>query len=157
MIIESIEEAKIHLKPHNRVIGLDLGSKTIGVALSDQSMTIASPLKVIKRTKFSQNLIELQEIINKFNICGIILGWPLNMNSTEGPRTQATRAFARNLEKSIALPIIFWDERLSTVAAEKVLIEADVSRKRRQLLIDKMAATYILQGALDRLNYFQRK
>ena len=79
------------------------------------------------------------------------------MNSTEGPRTQATRAFARNLEKSIALPIIFWDERLSTVAAEKVLIEADVSRKRRQLLIDKMAATYILQGALDRLNYFQRK
>ena len=157
MIIESIEEAKIHLKPHNRVIGLDLGSKTIGVALSDQSMTIASPLKVIKRTKFSQNLIELQEIINKFNICGIILGWPLNMNSTEGPRTQATRAFARNLEKSIALPIIFWDERLSTVAAEKVLIEADVSRKRRQLLIDKMAATYILQGALARLNYFQRK
>ena len=100
MIIESIEEAKIHLKPHNRVIGLDLGSKTIGVALSDQSMTIASPLKVIKRTKFSQNLIELQEIINKFNICGIILGWPLNMNSTEGPRTQATRAFARNLEKN---------------------------------------------------------
>ncbi len=157
MIIESIEEAKIHLKPYNRVIGLDLGSKTIGIALSDQSMTIASPLKVIKRTKFSQNLIELQEIINKFNICGIVLGWPLNMNSTEGPRTQATRAFARNLEKSIVLPIIFWDERLSTVAAEKVLIEADVSRKRRQLLIDKMAATYILQGALDRLNYFQRK
>lgn len=157
MIFENIEEAKIHLKPNNRVIGLDLGSKTIGIALSDQSMRVASPLKVLKRIKFTDNLNELQVIIHEFSICGIVLGWPLNMNSTEGPRTQATKAYAKNLEKSIEVPIIFWDERLSTIAAEKVLIKADVSRKKRKLLIDKMAATYILQGALDRLNYIQIK
>lgn len=137
------------LAPGARVLGLDLGSKTIGMALSDTSRTIASPLDTIRRGKFAKDSARLAEICESHEIGAIILGLPLSMDGTEGPRVQSTRAFARNLSRVIDIPIAFWDERLSTAAVTRTLIEADRSRKRRAELVDKMAAAYILQGALD--------
>lgn len=138
-----------------RLAGLDLGTKTIGVAISDTGQSIATGLETIKRRKFKQDSARLLEIIEEQEITALILGLPLNMDGTEGPRAQSTRAFARNLTPLLELPIIFWDERLSTVSAERALIEADSSRKRRKEVIDKMAATIILQGALDRLQHLR--
>lgn len=132
-----------------RVLGIDLGSKTIGLALSDSSRTIASPLETIRRSKFSKDSKTLADICAAHDIHGIILGLPLSMDGSEGPRVQSTRAFARNLSAVIDIPIGFWDERLSTAAVTRTLLEADRSRKRRAELVDKMAAAYILQGALD--------
>jgi len=132
-------------------LGLDLGTKTIGVALSDLSRTIASPMLTIPRTKFQGDADRLIALIAEHEIAAMILGLPLNMDGSEGPRCQSTRAFAVNLAKRTECAIAFWDERLSTVAAERVLIEADRSRARRKVLIDKVAAAFILQGALDRL------
>jgi putative Holliday junction resolvase len=133
------------------LIGLDLGTKTIGVALSDLSRRIASPLLVIARTKFTADAEALLQEAGKHQAAGFVLGLPLNMDGSEGPRAQATRAFARNLAGKTDLPIVLWDERLSTAAVTRTLIEADASRKRRGEVVDKMAAAYILQGALDRL------
>ena len=131
--------------------GLDLGERTIGVAVSDRRGRIATPLSTIRRVKFAQDAAELLRIVAARGIGGLILGLPVNMDGSEGPRCQSTRAFARNLERLTDLPIGFWDERLSTVAAERALLEADTSRKRRAEVIDHVAAAYILQGALDRM------
>jgi putative Holliday junction resolvase len=139
-----------------RLLGIDLGTKTMGLALSDVSRTIASGLTTLSRRKFSVDAPRLLALAEEHGVGGFVLGLPINLNGTEGPRAQATRAFARNLSKLTALPILLWDERLSTAAAERVLLEADTSRRRRATVIDKIAATLILQGALDRLKRFDR-
>ena len=151
MIYEEVSEFANELQSDNSLIGLDLGTKTIGVAVSDIIRSVATPIKTIKRKKFSIDSDQLLGIISVKNCCGIIFGLPKNMDGSEGPRAQATRAFARNFSKKTTLPISFWDERLSTVAAEKALLEADTTRKRRAEVIDHVAAAYILQGFLDRL------
>lgn len=133
------------------ILGLDLGAKTIGIAVSDRLRITATALETIRRSKFAADAARLDRIIAGRDIAAIVLGLPLNMDGSEGPRCQATRAFARNLAGRIDLPITFWDERLSTVAVERTLLAADASRKRRREVIDKLAAAYILQGALDRL------
>lgn len=139
------------IPPTGRIMGLDLGTKTIGVAISDGMRYSATPLETIKRTKFTQDAIRLEELIAQNNITAIILGLPLNMDGSEGPRVQSTRAFARSLAQRITLPIAFWDERLSTSAVTRMMIDADLRRDRRAEIVDKLAASYILQGALDRL------
>jgi putative Holliday junction resolvase len=133
------------------LLGLDLGTKTIGVAVSDALRYSATPLETIRRTKFTADAVALEALISANGAVGIVLGLPLNMDGSEGPRAQSTRAFARNLGQRIALPIAFWDERLSTSAVTRMLIEADTRRDRRAEVVDKLAASYILQGALDRL------
>jgi putative Holliday junction resolvase len=139
------------LRPGARLLGLDLGTKTIGLALSDVSRSVATPFKTLKRGKFSEDARVLRELIATHDVGGLVIGLPLNLDGTEGPRAQSTRAFARNLAAQVEVPIVFWDERLSTAAVERHLIEADATRKRRAEVIDRMAAAYILQGALDRL------
>lgn len=135
------------------LVGLDLGTKTIGVAISDGLRQVASPLEVIRRRKFTLDAQTLIALLADRGVAGVILGLPLNMDGSEGPRAQSTRAFARNLSALVPWPITFWDERLSTVAAERALLEADTSRARRAEVIDQVAAGYILQGALDRMRY----
>ena len=147
-----INEIKSALKKGERLLGLDLGSKTIGIALSDTRLTIASSMETIKRIKFTKDAENLMAIIHQQNIGGLIIGLPKNMDGSEGPRCQSTRQFAKNLLEKIDLPIAYWDERLSTVAVTRTLLEADTSRKRRAELVDKMAAAYILQGALDNIS-----
>ncbi len=137
--------------------GLDFGDKTIGIAVSDLRRQVATPLSTIRRVKFTEDADALMALCTARGIAGLILGLPRNMDGSEGPRAQATRACARNLSRLTALPIGFWDERLSTVAAERALLEADTSRKRRSEVIDHVAAGYILQGALDRLGYLMRE
>jgi putative holliday junction resolvase len=151
--IEVIADFAALLPPGSRLIGMDLGTKTIGLALSDVNRSIATPLQTIRRVKFTPDVALLLAIAAEHQIAGFVLGLPVNMDGSEGPRAQATRAFARNLNKLSPLPILLWDERLSTSAAERTLIEADTSRKRRAEVIDKMAAGIILQGALDRLRH----
>ena len=144
-------------QPHARgLAGLDLGDKTIGVAISDTRLATATPILTVKRRKFTTDAAELLTVLDKHEICGIVLGLPRNMDGSEGPRCQKTRAFARNLAQLTELPITFWDERLSTVAAERALLEADTTRKRRAEVIDHVAAAYILQGALDRLGHLRQ-
>lgn len=128
-----------------------MGTKTVGLALSDVTRSIATPYETIKRTKFTADAKEIAYIVAKEGVGGLVIGLPLNLDGSEGPRAQSTRAFARNLAAHVELPMTFWDERLSTAAVERHLIEADASRKRRGEVIDRMAAAYILQGALDRL------
>ncbi len=152
MIHDEFEDFAAALKPMSALMGLDLGEKTIGVAVSDRTRGVASPLETVRRKKFTLDSARLLEIIGDREIGGILLGLPKNMDGSEGPRCQSTRAFARNLSRLTDLPISFWDERLSTVAAEKALLEADTTRKRRGQVIDHVAAGYILQGALDRLS-----
>ena len=139
------------LPPRGALIGLDLGTKTIGVAASDPDRRLATPVETIARKGFGLDAERLFELAAERRAVGFVLGLPVNMDGTEGPRAQATRAFARNLAKLTALPIALWDERLSTAAVERALIEADVSRDKRKAVIDQHAAAYILQGALDRL------
>ena len=146
-----IEELPSKLQREARLLGLDVGTKTVGLALSDVTRTIATPYETLRRTKFTADAKAIAEIVAKEGVGGLIIGLPLNLDSSEGPRAQSTRAFARNLAAHIDLPMAFWDERLSTAAVERHLIEADASRKRRAEVIDRMAAAYILQGALDRL------
>ncbi len=134
-----------------RLMGLDLGTKTIGIATGDHTRTIATPRMTIERTKFQADAKALLEFASKEGIGLIILGLPLNMDGSEGPRAQATRAFARNLAKLTPLPVVFWDERLSTVAVERAMLEADLSRAKRAAHVDKLAAAFILQGLLDAL------
>jgi putative Holliday junction resolvase len=133
-----------------RLMGVDLGTKTIGLALSDVERRIATPLETIKRVKFTPDAARIKQLVEQHGVGGLVVGLPLNMDGTEGPRAQATRAFVRNLQPLLSLPILFWDERLSTVAVTRTLLDADASRSRRADLVDKMAAAYILQGALDR-------
>ena len=151
MICDTIEGFAAALKPNRAIAGLDYGDKTIGVAISDLRRMVATPTEIIRRVKFTEDAARLMEIVRARDIHGLILGLPLNMDGSEGPRVQSTRAFARNLARLTDLPIFFWDERLSTVAAERALLEADTSRKRRKEVIDAVAAGYILQGALDRM------
>lgn len=142
------------LPPRGRLLGLDLGEKTIGLALSDSAQQIASPLETLTRRKFTQDAAALQKLMTARAVVGLVFGLPVNMDGSEGPRCQATRQFARNLQElaSVTQAIAFWDERLSTAAVERFLIaEADMTRQRRDQVVDKMAAAYILQGALDAL------
>ena len=156
MIVEDVA-AFLAALPRNRAIcGLDLGDKTIGFAVSDLRRQVATPVTVIRRVKFTEDAARLMALVNERAIAGIVLGLPLNMDGSEGPRVQSTRAFARNLVKLTDLPITYWDERLSTVAAERALLEGDASRAKRAQVIDQVAAGYILQGALDRMGYMER-
>jgi putative Holliday junction resolvase len=138
------------LAPRARLMGFDLGTKTIGLALSDVEKRIATPLETIKRVKFTPDAARIRTLLDQHDVGGLVIGLPLNMDGSEGPRCQATRAFARNLGPLVARPILFWDERLSTMVVTRTLIDADASRARRAEVVDKMAAAYILQGALDR-------
>lgn len=149
-------EAFTKLLGPGRLIGIDAGTKTLGLALSDVTRVIGSALETIQRTKFSVDAKRLLDITAKHSVQGFVLGLPSNLDGTEGPRAQATRAFARNLNALTPLPILLWDERLTTVEAERMLIQADASRKRRAEVIDKLAATLILQGALDRMRMLNR-
>ncbi|MFK7745477.1 MAG: Holliday junction resolvase RuvX [Roseobacter sp.] len=153
MIFEQAEDFIAALPQMQGLAGLDLGTQTIGVAVTDTFLSVATPLETIKRRKFMLDAARLSDIIAERRIGGLVLGLPRNMDGSEGPRCQSTRAFARNLEKvdGLNLPLMYWDERLSTVAAERALLEADTSRKRRAEVIDHVAAGYILQGALDRI------
>jgi putative holliday junction resolvase len=146
-----IEELPALLQPEARLLGLDVGTKTIGMALSDVTRSVATPFHTVRRTKFTEDVVAIEMAIGEHGVGAVVIGLPLNLDGSEGPRAQSTRAFARNLAARIAVPILFWDERLSTAAVERHLIEADASRKRRAEVIDRMAAAYILQGALDRL------
>lgn len=137
-----------------RLIGIDLGTKTLGLALSDVNRSIASGLTTLSRTRFAVDAGKLLALAAEHGVGGFVLGLPFNLDGSQGPRVQATRAFARNLGKLTPLPILLWDERLTTAAAERVLLEADASRRRRAQVIDKVAATLILQGALDRMKLF---
>jgi putative Holliday junction resolvase len=139
------------LAKDQRLLGLDVGTKTIGLALSDVTRTVATPHDTIRRKKFSDDAKTIRDIVENNQIGGLVIGLPINLDGSEGPRAQSTRAFARNLARHVPLPMLLWDERLSTKAVERHLIEADASRKRRAEVIDRMAAAYILQGVLDRL------
>jgi len=147
-----IAELKPLLARDQRLLGLDLGTKTIGLALSDLTHMVATPLSTIARTKFMADADALLKVIDKQGVGALVLGLPISMDGTEGPRCQSTRQFAANLMKLRDLPIGLWDERLSTAAVTRTLLEADTSRKRRGEVVDKMAAAYILQGALDALS-----
>jgi putative Holliday junction resolvase len=155
VIFEDIAEFAAALPPMRALAGLDLGTKTIGVAVSDPFLSVSTPLETIRRVKFTQDAAALQKILTHRSVGGLVLGLPMNMDGSEGPRAQATRAFARNLDRLVEMPITFWDERLSTVAAERALLEADTSRKRRAEVIDHVAAGFILQGVLDRLAHLK--
>jgi putative Holliday junction resolvase len=140
-----------NLPSTGKLLGLDLGTKTIGVAVSDGMRYTATPLETIARTKFTADAARLLELVTENAAVAFVLGLPLNMDGSEGPRAQSTRAFARNLAQRTDLPIVFWDERLSTSAVTRMLIEADTRRDKRAEVVDKLAASYILQGFLDRL------
>lgn len=160
MIHDTPDAFAAALPPMRGLLGLDLGTKTIGVALSDRLLNSATALETIARTKFTTDADHLAALLARHEAGGIVLGLPRNMDGSEGPRAQATRGFARNLARRpdfAALPITFWDERLSTVAAERALLEADTTRKRRAEVIDAVAAGYILQGALDRLRHMRNQ
>ena len=152
MAVIDLTELPALLPRYCALMGLDLGEKTIGVAVSDATRMVSSPLELIRKTKFSQDAEQLFRIMDGRKVSALVIGLPLNMDGSEGPRCQSTRAFARNLTALTDLPIGFWDERLSTVAAERALLEADASRARRAEVIDHVAAGFILQGALDRLH-----
>lgn len=152
---DTLDDFVAALPPQGGIAGLDLGDKTIGVAISDLRRGVATPVTVIRRVKFTQDAAALLALLAERGAVAVILGLPRNMDGSEGPRAQGTRAFARNLARLSPLPIGFWDERLSTVAAERALLEADTSRKRRKEVIDQVAAGYILQGALDRLAHMR--
>ena len=152
MSVVTLGEMKSELARGRRLLGLDLGEKTIGLALSDGALIVATPMETIRRGKFAADAERLQALIAEHEIGGLIVGLPMNMDGTEGPRCQSVRQFAANLLARFDIPVAFWDERLSTAAVTRTLIEADVSRRRRREVVDKMAAAYILQGVLDRLS-----
>jgi putative Holliday junction resolvase len=154
MTVVPLAELPARLAAGSRLLGLDLGTKTIGLAISDSALRVASPLETLRRGKFTHDAEALCRLIDAREIGGLVLGLPVNMDGSEGPRCQSVRQFAANLAEvaGLALPIAFWDERLSTAAVERLLVEeADMSRRRRAQVVDKMAAAYILQGALDAL------
>jgi putative Holliday junction resolvase len=144
-------DLKTFLKPGERLLGLDVGTKTIGMALSDTRLVIATPFDTIRRTRFRDDLVRIKLEVAKHGVGGIVVGLPLALAGGEGPRAQGVRQFAKNLLAQLDLPLTFWDERLSTAAVERGMIEADITRKRRSQIVDRAAAAYILQGLLDRL------
>ncbi len=156
MGVLTIEELATALQPGQPIAGLDLGTKTIGLAVSDLGRRLANPRPVLRRTKFTQDAETLLAFAAKEKIVAFVIGLPMNMDGSGGPRVQATRAFVRSMQDKTELPFIFWDERLSTVAAERALLEMDVSRAKRAERIDSAAASFILQGALDRLSALSR-
>jgi putative Holliday junction resolvase len=155
-VFEAIADFALAVPRDTGLAGLDLGEKTIGVAVSDRMLSVATPLLTIRRKKFGLDAAAILEVAQARNLGGLVLGLPRNMDGSEGARCQSTRAFARNLSALTDLPITFWDERLSTVAAERALIEADMSRAKRAEVIDHVAAGVILQGVLDRLAVLRR-
>ena len=157
MIVDDTHSFAMALPGDGALLGLDLGEKTIGLAISDLRRSVATPIETIRRKKFGIDAARLREICADRAVVGLVLGLPRNMDGSEGPRCQSTRAFARNFAQGWEEPITFWDERLSTVAAEKALLEADTTRKRRAEVIDHVAAGYILQGLLDRLAAMKRQ
>jgi putative holliday junction resolvase len=156
MATQTIEELAAALQAGQPVAGLDLGTKTIGIAVSDLGRRLANPRPVIKRVKFTKDAEVLLALAAKEKVAAFIIGLPVNMDGSEGPRVQATRAFVRTMGEKTDIPFVYWDERLSTVAAERALLEMDVSRAKRAERIDSAAASFILQGALDRLAFLQR-
>ncbi|MGR9163405.1 Holliday junction resolvase RuvX [Rhizobium leguminosarum] len=156
MTVLTIEEMAETLAPRQAIAGLDLGTKTIGLSMSDLGRRFATPRTVIRRVKFTIDAQALLDFAAAEKVAGFIIGLPMNMDGSAGPRVQATRAFVRNMEQKTALPFVYWDERLSTVAAERTLLEMDVSRAKRADRIDSAAASFILQGALDRLSLLAR-
>jgi|SRR6185312_13720785 len=142
--------------PGMRLLGLDLGEKTIGLALSDRLLTVATPMETLKRGKFAADAARLDSIISEHQVGGLVVGLPLNLDGSDGPAAQSARAFGRNWSGHSTIPLVFWDERLSTLAVTRTLLDADASRKRRAEVVDKMAAAYILQGALDRLRHLKQ-
>lgn len=149
MLVCKPQALKSALVPGQRLIGLDVGSKTVGIALSDTRLSIASPYSTLKRAKFSAIAAQLAELAGKEGVGGVVIGLPINMDGSEGPKCQSVRQFQSNLQERLDLPMVFWDERLSTAAVTRTMIEADLTRKRQKEVVDKMAAAYILQGALD--------
>lgn len=148
---DDFEQQAAAFGPRGTLLGLDLGDKTIGVASCDPDRKVATPVTTIRRTKFTPDAEKLKILADERAAVGLVIGLPLNMNATEGPRAQATRAFARNLARLLPLPVAFWDERLSTAAMERALVGLDTSRAKRAKKIDESAAAFILQGAIDRL------
>ena len=157
MPAEDVLQALAGLPRGPRLMGVDLGTKTIGLALSDVERRIATPLQTIRRTKFQADAAALLALAERHGVAGLVIGLPLNMDGSDGPRVQSTQSFVRNLGRLSPLPVVYWDERLSTVAVTRTLIAADRSRARRAELVDKMAAAYILQGLLDRLAAILRR
>ncbi len=156
MTLINIDDLATELPPMGRLIGLDPGKKTVGVALSDLTRMVASPAEHLKRGKFADLAAHLDELIQTEEVAGIVVGLPLNMDGSEGPSAQSARQFAENLEAKLDIAVVLWDERLSTAAVERAMIDADLTRKRRRERVDKLAAAYTLQGALDylaRINY----
>ncbi|MBM3548454.1 MAG: Holliday junction resolvase RuvX [Alphaproteobacteria bacterium] len=153
MAIRNISELKSLIRPGDRLLGLDLGTKTIGLAIADATHSIATPLDTIRRIKFTKDIEALFKVVDGRQVGALVLGLPLNMDGSEGPRCQSVRQFATNLMAKREIEIAFWDERLSTAAVTRTLLDADASRKRRGELVDKMAAAYILQGALDAMRH----
>jgi putative Holliday junction resolvase len=153
MTVIDLDQLAAQLVPGRRLLGLDLGEKTIGLALSDTGLSVATPLKTLVRSKFKTNAAQLAALIAEHGIGGLVVGLPLNMDGTDGPSAQSARAFARNFAAVSDSPVVLVDERLSTAAVTRTLIDADTSRRRRAEVVDKMAAAYILQGALDRLRH----
>jgi putative holliday junction resolvase len=151
MIAADLSEFRSHIVAGRRLVGLDLGEKTIGIALSDTLLTIATPMETLQRTKFATDAAKLEAIIAEHGVGGLVIGLPLNMDGSAGPAAQSARAFARNFGARNGTPMFLCDERLSTAAVTRTLIDADASRARRAAVVDKMAAAYILQGALDRM------
>ncbi len=149
MLETGVSDLKSALRPGARLLGLDLGTKTIGIAVSDGALMVASPVETLKRGKFTKDAEKLLAMVDERGIGGIVLGLPVNMDGSEGPRCQSTRQFARNLMGIRDMPVTFWDERLSTAAVERAMIDADVTRAKRAKVVDALAASYILQGALD--------
>ena len=149
MAIRKLAELTGHLTRGRPLLGLDLGEKTIGLALSDMTLLIATPFSTLKRSKFTRDAESLATVIGEHEIAGLIIGLPINMDGSEGPKCQSVRQFAANLQCHMDMEIAFWDERLSTVAVTRTMIEADISRAKQKQAVDKMAAAYILQGALD--------
>lgn len=157
MPVVELSELPPQLEQGKTLAGLDLGTKTIGLAVSDRGLRLATPRPVVMRKKFTQDAEALLAAFARDTVGGVVIGLPVNMDGSEGPRAQSTRAFIRNFERLSDLPVAFWDERMSTVAAERVLIEMDVSRKKRAGRIDSAAAAFILQGALDRLKTLEER
>lgn len=152
MIVQTLQQFAPQLKPNQRLLGLDVGEKTIGMALSDALRGFATPAHTIERTTFTRDFEQIRKLITEEKVGGIVIGYPINMNGSEGPRCQSIRQFARNVEAKAPLPILLWDERMSTMAVMRTIEEADLSRKQRDKSVDKMAAAFILQGVLDYLS-----
>lgn len=152
MLTHDIQKLKDLRRDNTRLLGLDVGDRTVGVSLSDTRWQISTPMKTLKRQGTTRDVRELVDIVREYEIAGIVIGWPLNMDGSQGPQAKKTEVFAQALAEALDIPVLLWDERWSTLAASRAMLEADLSRKKRDKLIDQVAASYILQGVLDSLN-----